>query len=129
MREHRKKYRSYPDSDKGGKGGKKGGITEAKVAKMIAEAAAKKEKELEETNAFRKAIISDLKGMIDSQVAAVLGNAGGSKKTLQRAGDSVTVGSADAEVSKGGDEAAERCAENLMSKFNAMGFKANKKTG
>ena len=132
VREHRKKNRNYPNADKGdkgNKGGKKGGITEARVATMIAEAVAEREKELEETNAFKKAIISDLKGMIDSQVATILGSTGGPKKALQRAGASVAVASADTEGSKGGDEAAERCADNLMSKFNAMGSKANKKTG
>ena len=96
---------------------------------MIAEAVAEREKELEEINAFKKAIISDLKGMIDSQVATILGSTGGPKKALQRAGASVAVASADTEGSKGGDEAAERCADTLMSKFNAMGSKANKKTG
>ena len=67
--------------------------------------------------------------MVDSQVAAAVATAGGSKKTLQRAGAGVSVASVDVKAAKGSEEVAERCAENLMSKFNAMGSKVGKKTG
>ena len=123
VREHRKKNRNYPDS--GNKGSKKGGLTEAKVAVMIADAAAVREKELEASNNFKNELISDLKGMVDAQVAAILGSVGGPKKALQRAGTSVAVAAIDAEAPKGVDA----CAESLMSKFNSMGSKAGKKTG
>ena len=127
VREHRKRNRNYPDSEsgKGNKGGKKGGLTEARVAAMIADAAVEKEKELEATNNFKNELMSDLKGMVDAQVAAIMSSAGVPKKALQRAGTSVAVAAIDAEASKGVDA----CAESLMSKFNSMGSKAGKKTG
>ena len=100
-------------------------MTEAKIATMIADAVAEREKELEATNNFKNELISDLRGMVDAQVAAILGSAGGPKKALQRAGASVAVAFIDAETSKGVDA----CAESLMSKFNSMGSKAGKKTG
>ena len=129
VQEHRRKTGDYPTSNKDGKDKKSISktMTKAQVAAMIAEAASEKEKEQADRDAFRQGLISDLKGMVDSQVAALASAGGGSRKALQRAG--ANVASASGEADRDQDAAAERCAESLMSKFNAMGSKAGKMSG
>ncbi len=115
-------------------------MSKAQVAAMIAEVASEREKEQAEKDAFKQDLISGLKGMIDSQIASVLSTNGAAKKALQRAGANVGSASSDkantAMLAEAGtastreqDAAAERCAESLMSKFNAKGSKAGKKSG
>ena len=140
VREHRKKNGDYKNAWSKGKGkgpGRKGGLTKARVAAMIAEAASEKEKEQAEQESMRKGLISDLKEMVDAQVAAIVSAGGPPRKALQRAGANVSVASvekmaeAGTQRAKDQDDAVDRCADSLMSKFNAMGTKskAAKKTG
>ena len=92
---------------------------------MIAEAVNKREEEQEKSDAFKQDIVSDLRGMIESQIAAVLANGGGAKKPLQRGVARSNASSADAGAGKEAEDIAERCAASLMDKFMAMGSKAN----
>jgi hypothetical protein len=129
VQEHRKKNGDYPTPNKDSKDKKPNSkaLTKAQVAAMIAEAATEKEKEQADRDAFRKGLIPNLKGMVDSQVAALTSAGGVSRKALQRAGANVASATGDAERDQ--DAAAERCAKSLMSKFNAMGSKARKMSG
>ena len=83
---HRKANGNYKGawSGKPPKGGKDKKVhwapTKAKVAAMIKDCADKREKEAEEQNAMRAELVSDLKGIISSEIATALaGNAGGAK--------------------------------------------------
>ena len=119
--EHRKKSSDYDKN-------KSTAVNKSTIAAMIADAVNKREEEQAKSDAFKQDLVSDLKGMIDSQIAAVIANGGGAKKPLQRGIASANVSSTD--VGAGAEDAAERCAASLMDKFRAMGSKANgKKSG
>ena len=124
---HRKSNGNY----KGAWTGKSGGsnrngadVSKATVAAMINENDAGKEKATSDREAFKAALLSDVKGILTSEIAA-MGGRDGVAKRLRTAG--ANVASADAENSQ--EAAAERCATALMDKFNSMGTKALNKSG
>ena len=112
-------------------------MSKSQVSAMIAEAVSEKEKEQAEQMTLRKDLISNLREMVDAQVAALMNAGGTPRKALQRAGANVSVTSAEKLAEAGAaraieqDAAAERCADSLLSKFNAIGTKAKaaKKAG
>ena len=104
-------------------------VNKSTIAAMIADAVSKREEEQAKSDAFKQDLVSDLKGMIESQIAVVIANGAGAKKPLQRAIASTNASATDAKM-EGAEDAAERCAASLMDKFRSMGSKANgKKTG
>ncbi len=72
-------------------------------------------------------MMEDLKGVINSQIAAVLSAGVTGKKPLQRAGASANIAGTELEAVAGTDDAVERCASNLMKHFGAMGSKAGRR--
>ena len=105
-------------------------INKSTIAAMIASAVSKREEEQAKSEAFKQDLVSDLKGMIESQIAAVIANGGDAKKPLQRAIASANASATESGKTAGSEDAAERCAASLMDKFRSMGSKANgKKTG
>jgi hypothetical protein len=127
IKEWRKQNQADKDKDKSPKSGNF--VNKSTVSAMIAAAATQKEKEKADQDEFKRELMNSLQGMVSSQVAALVGNSGGARKTLQRAGVAANVSGTEAEQSKGGDDSAERAAEVLMSKFNSIGTKASGKSG
>ena len=133
VKEHRKKHGDYPNTwskKKGGRNTKPKHLTRAQVAAMIADAATEKETEKAEQEGLKQDLVSGLKDMVTSTVAAFMAGGVTPRKALQRAGANVSTTSVEKLAEAGSvrakeqDAAAERCAENLMSRFNAMGSKA-----
>ena len=80
-------------------------------------------------------MVQELTSLIQSQVASALANAGVSnqpqqKRGLTRAGTNANVASTQVESAGVDDnEAAQRCAANLLLKFSKIGSKAPSKSG
>jgi len=100
-------------------------VDKATIAAMIASHDSKRQKEQEEKDALKQGLMSDLKDVISSQIAAVISSGPGQKKPLQKLNASVS--SAETDANLAADEAVERCAASLISRFNAMGSKAGRR--
>ena len=122
-------------SNKGGDGSKSSGISKADVAALIREHDKKKQKEAKAKADLNSAMVQELRGLIQSQVASALANAGvqaqsQQKRGLVRSGAYANVASTQAEAARPDEtEAVQQCAANLLLKFSKIGSKAPSKSG
>ena len=72
----------------------------ATIAVIIPKHEEEKQKEQDEKESFKQGIIDDLKGVINSWIASVMGNRMGPKRTLQRASNNTNITSDDDNASK-----------------------------
>ena len=113
-------------------GGHKSGMTKADVSAIIKEQLADKEKEKREAEAVGasvSSIVQDLKGLVESSVAAAVAkSAGPPQKRVQRAGGA-TVASVetDSTAVEALEAEAEQAASKLMLRFSNIGSKAGKR--
>ena len=149
LKEHRRANGNYKGAWKGqqasvDKPKKNGAVSRKVVAAMMREHDLKKQKENEEYEELKAAIVEELRGAVNPKVTVAQANASqipSLKRVLKKAGanSGADVSSAGASVPQpsGPDPfaheddnaVAERCANKLFAKFKAMGSKAKRKSG